>query len=249
MQILPVIDLMGGVVVRGVAGRRDEYQPVVSQLAEDPRPLTIARGLRDRLGLHTFYLADLDAIETGQPHWQTCRELSEDGFALWIDAGLRDAFRAEQLQQAGAAAVIAGLETINRPELLTAICRTVGSERVIFSLDLKEGVPLGDTSGWGTTSPLDIAAKAIDCGVRRMIVLDLAAVGVESGPPTIPLCREIRRRWPDLELITGGGIRGLDDLITLQDERVDGVLVATALHNGRIGRTEIETLRDRSENP
>ena len=31
MKILPVIDLKGGVVVRGVAGRRDEYRPIVSQ--------------------------------------------------------------------------------------------------------------------------------------------------------------------------------------------------------------------------
>ena len=34
MEVIPVIDLLGGQVVRGVAGRRDEYRPIVSQIAE-----------------------------------------------------------------------------------------------------------------------------------------------------------------------------------------------------------------------
>ena len=29
MEVIPVLDLKGGLVVRGVAGRRDEYRPVV----------------------------------------------------------------------------------------------------------------------------------------------------------------------------------------------------------------------------
>ena len=42
MKILPVIDLMGGQVVRGVAGRRDQYRPVVSRLTPSSAPLDVA---------------------------------------------------------------------------------------------------------------------------------------------------------------------------------------------------------------
>ena len=43
--VIPVIDLKDGVVVRGVAGRRDEYRPIESRFASDPRPATVAQGL------------------------------------------------------------------------------------------------------------------------------------------------------------------------------------------------------------
>ncbi|MFM8221178.1 MAG: nickel transporter, partial [Planctomycetaceae bacterium] len=45
MQVIPVLDLLGGVVVRGVAGQRDSYRPIVSQLVDGAEPLAVARAL------------------------------------------------------------------------------------------------------------------------------------------------------------------------------------------------------------
>jgi hypothetical protein len=42
MRILPVLDLMNGVVVRGVGGRRSEYRPVASRLAVSADPADVA---------------------------------------------------------------------------------------------------------------------------------------------------------------------------------------------------------------
>jgi phosphoribosylformimino-5-aminoimidazole carboxamide ribotide isomerase len=67
-----------------------------------------------------------------------------------------------------------------------------------------------------------------------MIVLDVAAVGTGRGVPTLPLCRELAARFPQLRLITGGGLRTTQDLLALNGEPLDAVLVATALHNGAI---------------
>ena len=38
MQIIPVLDLKGGLVVRGIAGRRELYKPVVSALCSTADP-------------------------------------------------------------------------------------------------------------------------------------------------------------------------------------------------------------------
>ena len=62
MLIIPVVDLMGGVVVRATAGRRDAYRPIISPLAASSAPCDIVAGF---LRLHPFtvvYVADLDAI-------------------------------------------------------------------------------------------------------------------------------------------------------------------------------------------
>src|SRR5437868_13104425 len=67
MPILPVIDLMGGQVVRGVAGRREAYRPMVSTLTDSSDPLAVACAFRKRFGFEELYLADLDAIAGGEP--------------------------------------------------------------------------------------------------------------------------------------------------------------------------------------
>ena len=80
-----------------------------------------------------------------------------------------------------------------------------------------------------------IAAEVLDLGVRRLIVLDLADVGTNQGPSTIPLLCRLRRLSDALELIAGGGVRDREDLQRLQDAGCDGALIASALHDGRVG--------------
>ena len=65
MQIIPVLDLKGGLVVRGVAGKRDLYKPVESELCSSAEPAEVAVSLRSELGLGRMYLAALDAIDSG----------------------------------------------------------------------------------------------------------------------------------------------------------------------------------------
>jgi uncharacterized protein related to proFAR isomerase len=43
-----------------------------------------------------------------------------------------------------------------------------------------------------------------------------------------------------VDLIAGGGVRGLDDLKALADAGCDAALVASALHDGRLSREDIE---------
>jgi phosphoribosylformimino-5-aminoimidazole carboxamide ribotide isomerase len=67
------------------------------------------------------------------------------------------------------------------------------------------------------------------------MVLDVISVGSNQGCPTATLCRAIVERFPDVEVATGGGIRGLDDLHLLAGIGCAAALVSTALHDGRIG--------------
>ncbi len=69
MRVIPVLDIMGGVVVRGVAGRRSEYRPIESSLCSSCDPPVVARAIVERFGLAEFYIADLDAISGAEPAW------------------------------------------------------------------------------------------------------------------------------------------------------------------------------------
>jgi phosphoribosylformimino-5-aminoimidazole carboxamide ribotide isomerase len=242
MQVIPVIDLMGGVVVRGIAGRRAEYRPIVSQLTDSTDPVDLARAFHDRLGLTDLYLADLDAIGGAPPAFSAYASIRALGCRLSVDAGVRELSQAQRLAGSGINRIIIGLETIAGPAELGRMVSALGSERIVFSLDLREGQPLGEVSAWETADAEAIARRAVAVGVRAMIVLDLARVGVGAGLGTEELCRRLHQAFPDVELIAGGGVRSMEDLQRLAECGVQAALVASALHDGWIGEAEISRL-------
>jgi phosphoribosylformimino-5-aminoimidazole carboxamide ribotide isomerase len=234
--VIPVLDLMGGVVVRGVAGRRAEYRPVVSRLTASTKPIDVAEAFRQHFGLSLLYLADLDAISGQPPALPIYRHLESHGFQLWVDAGIRTEDHAGPLADVGVAGIVVGLETLSGPGQLAVICQHFGREQIVFSLDLKGGQPLGDVQRWQQPNALGIAAEAAAVGVRRMIVLDLARVGMAGGTGTESLCQQLHEAHPQVDLIAGGGVRHDDDLRRLAENGLWGALVASALHDGHLTR-------------
>jgi phosphoribosylformimino-5-aminoimidazole carboxamide ribotide isomerase len=261
MRLIPVLDLKGGLVVRGVGGRRDEYRPVQSQIARSAGPIDVAVSLRETFGFREFYIADLDAIAGGAPHEGVIRELVRRDLRLLVDAGLRDVATGRAQLDAGVTRVVAALETSPGPQHLRSLLDDFGPDRVTFSLDMKAGALLTAGDGWlspvaaglptappagpqvsqsttgatGSASAApNIAGRVLECGVRSLIVLDLAGVGEGRGVPTLDLCRAVRAMSPDVELITGGGVRHADDLEALEAAGVNGVLIASALHDGSL---------------
>lgn len=229
MQLIPVLDILNGVVVRGMAGRRDEYRPIQSCLTDSVEALDVARAIRSAYGMDSFYVADLDAILSGRPNEGVYRDLIADGMTLSVDAGVATGSQVRALLQLGVAQAIVGLESCPSPTALHDIVAEVPRERIVFSVDLKEGIPLASPA-W-MSDPEEIAAQVIRCGVTRLIVLDLAGVGTGEGVPTISLCRRLRATYGSaIEITTGGGVRGSEDLELLEQAGVDGVLVASILH-------------------
>jgi phosphoribosylformimino-5-aminoimidazole carboxamide ribotide isomerase len=248
MHVLPVLDLKNGLVVRGVAGRRADYQPVVSRLSASARPLDVARAFHDHFGLGQLYLADLDAISGARPALGIYEALRAAGFRLWVDAGIRGAPDAWPLRQVGVERIVAGLETLRGPTALTALCAEFG-EGLVFSLDLKKGQPLGDPTLWDAADAWGIAERAVACGVQQVLVLDLACVGRSAGIGTEHLCGRLVRTYPGLTVLAGGGVRGLDELHRLQRLGVAGVLIASALHDGRLNREELRPFMQEVSEP
>ncbi len=234
MRVIPVLDIKNGVVVRGIGGRREEYRPIVSKLTASCQPVDVARAFRDRLGLAEIYLADLDAITGAPPSWRIYGEIQSLGCRLWVDAGVRHVVDALALDRHGIQDVVIGLETIVGPDVLKSTCRELGKDRIIFSLDLKDGRPLGQLTSWKQPDIYAIAAQAIESGIRRLLILDLMRVGMGQGPGTETICRKLTDDYPDVEITVGGGIRDAADLRRLADCGVTSVLVASALHDGQL---------------
>ena len=237
MRILPVLDVMHGQVVRGVAGRRAEYKPIVSTLTASTAPVDVARAFREHFGFDELYLADLDAIAGQPPALPLYDALKAKGFRLWVDAGLRYASHATPLLEHGVDNLIVGLETCSGPAMLVDLLAQRAN--LVFSLDLKGGQAMAAPGAWPQSDPFAIAAGVIALGIRRLLVLDLAQVGVGAGVGTELLCRRLRASYPELELAAGGGVRGPEDVDVMANAGVDWLLVASALHDGRLSRESL----------
>lgn len=241
MRVVPVLDVMRGEVVRGVGGRRHEYRPIVSRLTPSSRPLDVAEALASHFGCGELYVADLDAILGGEPAWPLFTALREQGFRLWVDAGVQRMTRACQLADQGIDSIVVGLETVAGPAELAEMVQAFG-EHIVFSLDLRQGEPLGDRNAWQGGDAEAIAAQAVQLGVRRVLVLDLVQVGANSGPGTRRLCAHLRAKHPHVSISAGGGVRHRGDLEELRASGVEVVLAASALHDGRLTRADLEGL-------
>lgn len=237
MHVRPVLDLLGGVVVRGVGGQRDQYRPIASRLTTETSALAVAKCLAETFGFRDFYVADLDAILHGRPNFADIEALTKAGFRLAIDAGAKTPDDVARLLAAAADTVIIGLESLSAPDDLLPLVELAGPERLLFSVDLKAGRPLA-TSQWPTT-PAEIIKTVLAGGIRRLLVLDLQDVGVAGGGTTQPLIRTCRRNHDVHELWAGGGVRGPADLKGWHQAGVDELLVASALHDGQLAPADV----------
>lgn len=234
-RIVGVIDLRDGQAVHASGGVRHAYAPVTINGREmRPGDAATLAAFYGELGLQDVYAADLDAI-TGRP-WQEglIRALAARVARLWLDAGISTPADAERALALGAGRLVIGLETLPSYKALRKICETAGAERVVLSLDVRDGVTLTASGDIPPGTPAaEVAARAVDNGVETIIVLDLARVGAGRGC-NLDTIAAVRQAAPGVTLLAGGGVRNEEDLRRLAAAGCDGALVATALLSGAL---------------
>ena len=245
MNIIPVIDLKDGVVVRGVAGRRELYRPVESVLCRGASPESVADAFVRHFGFESAYIADLDAITGAEPNWQAYEDVVSAGLRPIIDAGTTSVDRAAAFALHGSrwGGIVVGLESLVSERDLAALLSEIRPDGAIFSLDLRDGRPLTALPEWSNSPPIQIVDAVVDAGFRRVIVLDLLRVGVGEGVSVLELCASVKSKYPQLEITSGGGVRGSRDLEELASTGCDAALVASALHNGNLSKADLARFR------
>ncbi len=239
MQIIPVIDIRNGVAVRAVAGERSRYGPLAGRLTDSAEPAAVLKALDLHFQCAVCYVADLDAIERQQPNRCTIAEMVRTGVALIVDAGATTVEQVEALLEIGVRQVVLASESMHDLRQLDTLVTQFDSGSLIFSVDLKHGELLVRDPVWHGKSPLDLARFVIERGIRQQIVLDLAAVGTGRGVPTLKLCQDIRRISPDIRIISGGGVDSAQCVAEAAQAGLDGLLIASALHDGRLTASDL----------
>ena len=229
MEIIPVLDLMDGSVVRARMGQRASYRPIETPLCPGSDPLDVGRALLRVAEADRLYIADLDAIERKGNHVSVLERLkSELKVELWVDQGIADYAAARDWLAADIGSLVLGSEAQSDTALLK---RLRDDDRVLLSLDFR-----GDTF-------LGPGALLSEPGAwpDRVIVMSLMRVGSAAGPDFARIAAI--RALGGKKLYAAGGIRGVGDLLALARLEVAGALVASCLHDGALTANELLALQ------
>lgn len=243
MRVIPVIDIRQGIAVHGVRGDRDRYGPVQSCLAPSADPLVLLERLHAALGCTEVYVADLDALEETGENLALVAALVNHvgGVHLLVDAGVRSAADARRLLDIGVGRVVLASETSTGPHQIAEIGRAVGFEHVVCSLDLRQRSVVWGTAASSIQSADAALASLSTSGIRSVILLEMDRIGAETGVDSHFLAPLIQRHQ-GIEILAGGGVQDIRDLLILRDIGAAGALVATALHRGTISREDLAVL-------
>jgi phosphoribosylformimino-5-aminoimidazole carboxamide ribotide isomerase len=240
MEIIPVIDILNGIVVHAVRGEREKYKPIKSILSPSLNPIEIANAFKKILNLKKLYIADLNAILRRGNNYKTIKKIYElTRLEIMVDAGVSDMPSASRIFRYNISELIIGTETLRELNFIEECLQAFGSDKIIISLDTKNGKVLGPPEIEGR-QPKEVFMMLQDLGIKKIILLDLSKVGSEMGPNLDILDSLLEVSKKSVQIIIGGGIRNIKDVIEIKKRNIYGVLVATSLHNGSITRKDIE---------
>lgn len=233
LEIIPVLDVLGGQVVRGLGGEREAYQPIRSMLCQSSDPATVAQRLCDHSASRRLYVADLDGIMRGAVQHEVLRAVLAvlPDTELWLDAGFADVAAVERLlarlaaDEARRVTPVFGSESMASLETLAEVRNGDGPlrGRGILSLDRRGDEVLDPAGCW----------SAPHLWPETVIVMTLERVGADRGP-ALDALSAVRSRRAVGRVIGAGGIRHAEDLTHAAAAGADAWLVASALHDGRL---------------
>jgi phosphoribosylformimino-5-aminoimidazole carboxamide ribotide isomerase len=229
--------------VHAVRDERERYRPLRSEIVSGSDPVQVDRAFREALGLDELYVADLDAIDGRTAHRQVLAALVREARVM-VDAGVTEVSAVRRLLELGAAHVVIGTETLADRAAIERLRAELPDAPLVLSLDLRACRVISSDPELARLEAAEALARLRPAGIREVIVLDLTRVGADAGPD-VALVRELHGRFPELELLAGGGVRDLADLRALAAAGAAGALVATALHCGAIGRDEMRAVTRR----
>jgi phosphoribosylformimino-5-aminoimidazole carboxamide ribotide isomerase len=216
-DLIPVLDLLKGQVVRAVGGLRATYAPIDDPRLDPEDPEGVLQFLLEATGGRTAYVADLNAIQGGMVQEKLIQGCLQRVDSLWLDGGFTTLEDATTWATKYPKIVpVLGTESLREVQSLNTL-------PVVLSLDTGPEGRRGDDAWW----------RAPALWPDRVVVMNLNHVGRENGPDLEGL-RSIRQGGFGGQIYAAGGVRGLEDIAMLRALGIHGALIASAIYHGTI---------------
>jgi phosphoribosylformimino-5-aminoimidazole carboxamide ribotide isomerase len=234
MKIIPAIDLMNGQVVRLYKG--DPKQKTVYS----DYPVEIAKKWEAN-GADMLHIVDLDAtLGIGSNISIIQNILKEISIPAEVAGGLRDKSIVMDVAKISKRIVLGTLAFNDKP-LLKTLLSELGSEKIVVSVDHKDGKIV--IHGWQKNtgiSVLDAINDFLDMGFTEFLLTNVSRDGTMEGPDLEFL--EQTCRLTNANVIASGGISNVNDVKNVKEKNAFGVILGKALYENKISIEDAKKL-------
>ena len=234
MKIIPAIDLMDGKVVR--LYKVDPKQKTVYSYD----PVNIAKKW-ESVGADILHLVDLDATLCIGSNLDIIKKILKSvSIPVEVAGGLRDKSIVLEVAKLSERIVLGTLAFKDKP-LLKSLLAKLGSEKIVISVDHKDGIIV--THGWQDTtdiSLIDSMKEFLHVGFTEFLLTNVNRDGTLEGPDL-----EFLKDACDLKnanVIASGGISNIDDIPKVKQRNAWGVILGKALYENKITIQESKEL-------
>jgi len=234
MKIIPAVDLMDGQVVRLYKG--DPKQKTVYS----DNPVEIAKKWEAN-GADMLHIVDLDAtLGIGSNISIIKKILEEISIPVEVAGGLRDESLILDVIKISSRVVI-GTLAFKDKELLKKLLLSLGPEKIVISVDHKDGEIV--THGWqqGTGIKLIESIKEfLAMGFTEFLLTNVNRDGTLEGPDLEFL--EQACQLDNVNVIASGGISNVADIKNVKEKNAFGVILGKALYENKISIEEAKKI-------
>jgi phosphoribosylformimino-5-aminoimidazole carboxamide ribotide isomerase len=234
MKIIPAIDLMNGQVVRLYKG--DPKQKTVYS----DNPVEIAKKWEAN-GADMLHIVDLDAtLGTGSNISIIKKILEEISIPVEVAGGLRDESLILDVVKMSNRVVL-GTLAFKDKELLKKLLLSLGSEKIVISVDHIDGEIV--IHGWQDRTGIkliDAIKEFLEMGFTEFLLTDVSRDGTMGGPDLEFL--EQACSLDKTNVIASGGVSNIDDVKAVKEKNAFGVILGKALYENKISIEEAKKL-------
>lgn len=232
MEVIPAVDIMKGRVVRLVRGNPLSVKSYES-LGD---PISIAKKWKTE-GAQTVHIVDLDAaLSLGNSATVVEEIVSSVKVLTQVGGGIRSLETPRAFLDMGVDRVILGSLVFTDQSIVKALLNEYGENRIMVALDHLNGSVM--VKGWTSSTKMAVD-KAVSIfskiGVRFFLATSVERDGTMMGPDLDTL-RKLS--CPNTSVMAAGGIRNIEDLLTLKRLGLFGAVIGKALYEGQISLKE-----------
>ena len=234
MKIIPAIDLMDGKVVRLYKG--DPNQKTVYS----DNPVNIAKQW-ESAGADILHLVDLDATLGIGTNIEIIKKILDTvSIPVEVAGGLRDKSLVLEVAKLSERIVL-GTLAFKDKSLLKLLLSELGAEKIVISVDHKDGEIV--IHGWQKDTGIKLIPainEFLEMGFTEFLLTNVSRDGTLEGPDLEFL--EHACNLPNANIIASGGISNLTDVEDVKEKNAFGVILGKALYEKKLTIEEAKKL-------
>ena len=234
MVIIPAIDVKDGKCVRLAQGDFDR----VTTYADNPVDVALTWMQK---GAKLIHVVDLDGSVAGLPRnaniiLEIARKVD---VPIQVGGGIRDMATIEFYLNNGVNSVILGTAALQNEEIVRDACQTF-PEKIILGIDALDGKVA--IRGWTQKTQhnaVDLARRYEKFNVKAIVYTDIKRDGMGTGV-NIEATKDLAKAV-SIPVIASGGvatIADIENLLSIKDCEIYGVIIGRALYTGSISLEE-----------